>query len=70
LIKTNHGPQTNAVLQNFKTVLELEICLLMGCDIEWGGESEVAAHAAAAGTVLGASAVNYDDDHSSDESGC
>ncbi len=41
----------------------------MGCNIERGGESEVAAHAAAAGTVLGASAVNDDDDHSSDERG-
>jgi hypothetical protein len=34
LIKTNHGPQTNAALQNFKTLLELDISLLMGCDIE------------------------------------
>ncbi len=41
----------------------------MGCDIEWGGESEVAAPAAAAGTVLGASAFNDDDDDSSDERG-
>jgi enamine deaminase RidA (YjgF/YER057c/UK114 family) len=53
LIKTNCGPQTNAALQNFKTLLKLEISLLMGCYIEWGGESEVAAPAAAAGTVLG-----------------
>jgi hypothetical protein len=60
LIKTNYGPQTNAALQNFKTLLELEISLLMGCDIEWGGEPEVAAHAAEA--VLGASAPNDDDD--------
>jgi hypothetical protein len=34
LIKTNYVPQTNATLQNFKTLLELEISLLMGCDIE------------------------------------
>ncbi len=34
LIKTNYGPQTNAALQNFKTLLELDISLLMGCDIE------------------------------------
>ncbi len=69
LIKTNYGSQTNAALQNFKTLLKLEISLLMGCDIKWGGESEVAAPAAAAGTVLGASAVNDDDDDSSDERG-
>jgi hypothetical protein len=30
LIKTNYGPQTNAALQNFKTLLELDIRLLMG----------------------------------------
>ncbi len=30
LIKTNYGPQTNAALQNFKTLLKLEISLLMG----------------------------------------
>jgi hypothetical protein len=71
LVKTNYGPQTNAALQNFQTLLKLEISLLMGCDIEWGGESEVAApaSAAAAGTVLGASAVNDDDDDYSDERG-
>ena len=34
LIKTNYGPQTNAALQNFKTLLELDISLLMGCNIE------------------------------------
>jgi hypothetical protein len=33
LIKTNYRPQTNAALQNFKTLLELEISLLMGCNI-------------------------------------
>jgi hypothetical protein len=67
LIKTNYGPQTNATLQNFKPLLELDI--MMGCYIEWGGESEVVAPAAAAETVSGASAVNNDDDDSGDERG-
>jgi hypothetical protein len=61
LIKTNYWPQMNAALQNFQTLLELNISLLIGCDIGWGGESEVAAAAAAAGTVLGASADNNND---------
>ena len=67
LIKINYAPQTNAALQNLKTLLELEISLLMGCDIVWGGEPEVEAPAADA--VLGASAEHDDDDVSGDEGG-
>jgi hypothetical protein len=47
--------------------LELEISLLMGCDIEWGGEPDVQAPAALA--VLGTSEHHDDDDVSSGEGG-
>ena len=42
LSKIEYAPQSEAALQNFKTLLLLEISLLMGCDVEWatgdGGE--------------------------------
>jgi hypothetical protein len=34
LAKISYSPQTDAALTNFKTLLELEISLLMGCDTE------------------------------------
>ena len=33
--KSGYAPQTEASLQNFKTLLMLEITILLGCDIEW-----------------------------------
>ncbi len=33
--KIDYLPQTQAALQNFKTLLLLEIQLLLGCDVEW-----------------------------------
>jgi hypothetical protein len=35
LSKIQYAPQTEAALQNLKTLLLLEISLLMGCDIKW-----------------------------------
>ncbi len=69
LAKIGYSPQTDAALTNFKTLLELEISLLMGCDTEWAGASDFAepAAAAAAGAVLGAVAATDDDDGSSNE---
>ncbi len=36
LIQTNYGPQTNSALQNFKTLLNLDISLLMMLVPLWG----------------------------------
>ena len=49
--KIEYAPQSEAQLQNFKTLLLLEISLLMGADLEWatGG-----AAAASAGESAGA----------------
>ena len=71
LAKISYSPQTDAALTNFKTLLELEISLLMGCDIEWGGGSDAVEPqpAAAAGTVLGAAGATDDNDNSSNERG-
>ena len=71
LAKINYSPQTDAALQNFKILLELEISLLMGCDLEWGGASDFAEHehAAAAGTVLRAAGATDDNDDSANEGG-
>jgi hypothetical protein len=35
LQKIDYSQQTQAALQNFETLLLLEIQLLLGCDIEW-----------------------------------
>jgi hypothetical protein len=35
LQKINYSPQTQAALQNFKTLLLLAIQFLLGCDVEW-----------------------------------
>jgi hypothetical protein len=72
LARISYSPQTDAALTNFKTLLELEISLLMGCDTEWAGASDFAEPeaAAAAGAVLGAARQTDDDDGSSnDENG-
>jgi hypothetical protein len=67
LIKTNYAPQTNAALQNLKTLLEPEISLLISCDIEWGGEPEVEAPVAEAGAILGASVLDENEHNSSEK---
>jgi hypothetical protein len=61
--------ETDAALTNFKTLLELEISLLMGCDTEWAEPSDLAAPdaASAAGAVLGAARPSDDDDVSSND---
>ncbi len=71
LAKMSYSPQTDAALTNYKTLLELEISFLMGCDIEWGGASDFAEQepAAAAGAVLGEAGRKDDDDFSSAEGG-
>ncbi len=42
--KIEYAPQSEAALQNFKTLVLLEISLLMGCEVEWatgdGGEHD------------------------------
>ena len=35
-IKVDYAQQSEALLQNFQTLLILEIVLLMGCDFDWG----------------------------------
>jgi hypothetical protein len=73
LAKISYSPQSDAALTNYKTLLELEISLLMGCDIEWGGASDFAEPAAAAAgapdAVLVAAGSKDDDDDSSTEGG-
>lgn len=69
LAKISYSPQTDAALTNFKTLLELEISLLMGCDTEWAERSDLADPdaASAAGAVLGAARPSDDDDVSSSD---
>jgi hypothetical protein len=68
LAKIGFSPQTDAALTNFKTIIELELGLLMGGDIDWAGASDFTDPAAAeAGHVLPAAAANDDDDNSSSE---
>ncbi len=60
-------------MTNYKTLLELETSLLMGCDIEWGGASDFAEPAAAAGApdaVLVAVGSKDDDDDDDSTEGC
>ncbi len=62
--------QTDVALTYYKTLLELEIGLLMGWDIEWGGaDFAEPVPAAAAGAVLGEAGRKADCDDSSIESG-
>ena len=66
--KSEYAPQSEASLQNFKTLLLLEIAILLGCDLEWATGSSVGA-AVADPPVLAAGAAAADDDASnSDES--
>jgi hypothetical protein len=69
LAKIGYSPQTDVALTNFKTILELELGLLMVGDIDWAGTSDFAdpAAAAEAGPVLPAAAANDNNDNSSNE---
>ena len=66
--KSEYAPQSEASLQNFKTLLMLEISLLMGCDLDWATSS--IGHAVNAGPadppVLTAGSRDADADGSSD----
>ena len=70
--KIEYAPQSEAQLQNFKTLLLLEISLLMGSDLEWatggaggaGAASEGAGGAAVASEVLGSGGAGDDDEMS------
>ena len=64
--KIEYAPQSEASLQNFQTLLNLEIGLLMGCDIDWGtAHTEGAAGGSGDAAVLPASG-NDDGDISED----
>ena len=63
--KNDYAPQSEASLQNYQTLLMLEIKLLMGCDMEWGPAS-TGSVANADPPVLPAAASNADADGSSD----
>jgi hypothetical protein len=71
LAKISYSPQPDAALTNYKTLLELEISLLIGCYIKWVWALDFAGpvQAAAAGVVLGAAGRKADDDNSSIEGG-
>ncbi len=64
--KSEYAPQSEAALQNFKTLLMLEIAILLGCDLEWAKGSSVDA-AVADPPVLTAAAAADDDDASHSE---
>ena len=59
--KSEYAPQSEASLKNFKTLLLLEIAILLGCDLEWATGSSVGA-AVADPPVLAAGAAADDDD--------
>ena len=61
--KSDYAPQSEASLQNFKTLLILEITILLGTDIEWAKGSTGGA-AIADPPVLAAGAAADDDDGS------
>jgi hypothetical protein len=71
LLKLEYSPQTDAALQNFKTLCLLEISLLMGFDIDWGtgdgGELSGAPVLPAGAKVLPAGASADDKDHSDED---
>ncbi len=69
--KNEYIPQLEGQLQNFKTLMLLEIALLMGTDVEWAigaapayppASVAPASVASASGPVLEASAANDDAD--------
>jgi hypothetical protein len=64
--KSDYSPQSEAALQNFKTLLLLEIAILLGCDLEWAKGTTVEA-AVADPPVLPASGAADDDDASHSE---
>ena len=64
--KSEYAPQSEASLQNFKTLLMLEITILLGTDIEWATGSSVGA-AVADPPVLAPGAAADDDDASNSE---
>ena len=62
LMRIDYTSQSESALTNLKTLLLLEISLLLGCDVEWappsantgtdGGETATSADGASTGTVL------------------
>ena len=67
--KNEYGPQSEAQLQNFKTLLLLEIALLMGADLEWATGGAAAASAGpAGGPVLNSGGAGDDGDISDSDS--
>ena len=64
--KSDYSPQSEAALQNFKTLLLLEIAILLGCDLEWAKGTTVDA-AVADPPVLPAAGAADDDDASHSE---
>ena len=78
LMRIDYTSQSESALTNLKTLLLLEISLLLGCDVEWappsantgtdGGETATSADGASTGTVLTTSGKD-DDDESSDTAG-
>ena len=67
--KSEYAPQSEASWQNFKTLLMLEIAILLGCDLEWATGSSVGAAAVADPPVLAAGESADDDDASNSEDG-
>jgi hypothetical protein len=72
--KSEYAPQSEASLQNFRTLLMLEITILLGADIEWAtGSSAVAGSSGSAAVadppVLAPSAAAADDNTSISEDG-
>ena len=63
LAKIEYSPQSEAALQNFKTLLLLEIPLLLGCDVDWAPARSAGDEASA---VLSQSAAGADNDNSDD----
>ena len=66
LAKIEYSPQSEAALQNFKTLLLLEIALLLGCDLDWAQAWSAGDEASA---VLSQSAAGADKDNSDDAGG-
>ncbi len=71
--KIEYAPQSEASLQNFQTLVMMEIALLMGCDVDWKTASTGSAANAsgvgganAGGAVLSPAAGNDDCDISSE----
>ena len=68
LIKTDYSPQSEAALQNFKTLMLLDISLLMGCDIEWAAPApSISGGGANEAAILTSSAPDDDRDASGDD---